>query len=435
MTGLENYREAGATTDSGTAFWIGIKWAFLVTILQFLASLGLALLLNLDLRLRWLARTLALVPWAMPPVIIAIMWRLMLNPRQGPVNEIFGWFGLDQPINWLGDRDWAFKVAVVVGVWAGMPQTTITLARRAAIGVRRAARGRRDRRRVDVAPLLHVTLPALRPIIVAITTLDMISNFNSFALVYVLTDGGPGDDDAADAVRLQRGVPLRQLGLRGGDGQRDGRSSSGSSSSSTSGATGRRMRSDPHQHQPGDAAAAVPGAGAYMIFLGVPAAVPADDRVQDAPRRSATSICCPSGFEWQNFRDAIDETRTVDDGPQQRPGRDRHDAADDPDRAAGGLRPGPLQDEVRGVATGWILLSQVFPFILIIIPLFLLLRKLPIVDWNWVNTHQGLIARVHGVVAAVRAVDAARLHRRHPGRPGGGGGDGRRVPDADAAHA
>ena len=50
-----------------------------MTILQFFASLGLALLLNLDLRLRWLARTLALVPWAMPPVIVAIMWPLMLT--------------------------------------------------------------------------------------------------------------------------------------------------------------------------------------------------------------------------------------------------------------------------------------------------------------------------------------------------------------------
>ena len=51
-----------------------------MTILQFVAGLGLALLLNPDLRFQWLARTLALVPWAMPPVIVAILWRLVYDP-------------------------------------------------------------------------------------------------------------------------------------------------------------------------------------------------------------------------------------------------------------------------------------------------------------------------------------------------------------------
>lgn len=191
-TGFENYREAWGDSGFRDSFWIGIKWTFLVTILQFFASLGLALLLNLDLRLRWLTRTLALVPWAMPPVIVAIMWSMMLNPRQGPVNEIFGWFGMDQPINWLGDSDWAFKVAVVVGVWSGMPQTTVTLL----AGLQSVSDELHEAAAIDGASTIrrffNVTLPALKPIIIAITTLDMISNFNSFALLQVLTNGEQG---------------------------------------------------------------------------------------------------------------------------------------------------------------------------------------------------------------------------------------------------
>ena len=191
-TGLENYREIWQDDGFRESFWIGIKWMFLVTVLQFFASLGLALLLNLDLRLRWLTRTLALVPWAMPPVIVAIMWSMMLNPTQGPVNEIFGWFGMDKPINWLGDRDWAFKVAVVVGVWSGMPQTTVTLL----AGLQSVPDELHEAAAIDGAStfrrFMNVTLPALRPIIVAITTLDLISNFNSFALLQVLTNGEQG---------------------------------------------------------------------------------------------------------------------------------------------------------------------------------------------------------------------------------------------------
>jgi multiple sugar transport system permease protein len=192
FNGLENYRDIWRDDGFRESFWIGVKWMVLVTTLQFFASLGLALLLNLDLKLRWLARTLALVPWAMPPVIVAIMWSMMLNPRQGPVNEIFGWFGLDQPINWLGDENWAFRVAVVVGVWAGMPMTTITLL----AGLQAVPEELHEAAAIDGAStfrrFMNVTVPALRPIIVAITTLDVISNFNSFALLQVLTNGEQG---------------------------------------------------------------------------------------------------------------------------------------------------------------------------------------------------------------------------------------------------
>ncbi|ADD41980.1 carbohydrate ABC transporter permease [Stackebrandtia nassauensis] len=192
FNGVDNYIKLGGNELFWSSFKIGLIWAFSVTILQFLASLGLALLLNLDLRLRWLARTLALVPWAMPPVIIAIMWQLMLNPDYGPVNRSLEALGLPGGVNWLGDGSTALAVVIIVGVWAGMPQTTITLlAGLQAVPVElheaAAIDGANTRRR-----FWHVTLPAIRPVVVAITTLDLIWNFNSFALVFVLTAGGPG---------------------------------------------------------------------------------------------------------------------------------------------------------------------------------------------------------------------------------------------------
>ena len=160
--------------------------------LQFFLSLALALLLNLDLKLRWLARTLALVPWAIPPVIVAIMWRLMLHPRSGAVNEVLRELGFAGDTNWLGDFKYALPAAILVGVWAGMPQTTITLL----AGLQSVPEELSEAAAIDgagsVRRFFHVTLPALRPIIVAITTLDLINNFNSFALVYTLTAGGPG---------------------------------------------------------------------------------------------------------------------------------------------------------------------------------------------------------------------------------------------------
>lgn len=192
FNGIDNYSKLAGNTLFWNSFGIGLLWAFSVTILQFLASLGLALLLNMNLRLRWLARTLALVPWAMPPVIIAIMWRLMLNPSYGPINQGLRALGLPGDINWLGNASIALPAVIVVGVWAGMPQTTITLL----AGLQSVPTELHEAAAIDGASawrrFWHVTLPALRPVIVAITTLDLIWNFNSFALVFVLTAGGPG---------------------------------------------------------------------------------------------------------------------------------------------------------------------------------------------------------------------------------------------------
>jgi len=192
FNGVENYNRLAGNELFWASFRIGLIWAFGVTILQFFASLGLALLLNLDLKFRWLARTLALVPWAMPPVIIAIMWRLMLNPTYGPINESLRTLGLPGDTNWLGDFSTALPAVIVVGVWAGMPQTTITLL----AGLQNVPTELHEAASIDGAGTFgrfwHVTLPSLRPIIIAITTLDLIWNFNSFALVYVLTAGGPG---------------------------------------------------------------------------------------------------------------------------------------------------------------------------------------------------------------------------------------------------
>ncbi|TQM14598.1 carbohydrate ABC transporter permease [Pseudonocardia kunmingensis] len=183
FTGFDNLTRLLSDELFWSSFRIGIVWAFSVTVLQFAAGMGLALLLNEDLRLRWLARTLALVPWAMPPVIIAIMWRLLLNPNHGP---------LPGGVNWLGEFSTALPAVIVIGVWAGMPQTTITLL----AGLQTIDGALHEAAAVDGAGpwrrFWHVTLPGLRPVIVAITTLDLIWNLNSFALVYVLTAGGPG---------------------------------------------------------------------------------------------------------------------------------------------------------------------------------------------------------------------------------------------------
>ncbi|POX63276.1 transporter [Streptomyces sp. Ru62] len=190
--GALNFRDLLHDTLFWESFRIGLVWAAGVTVPQFLLALGLALLLNQDLRLRGLARALAIVPWAMPEVVVGIMWRLIYNPDAGVLNETLRDLGLGTGRDWLSGLATALPAVIVVGVWAGLPQTTVALL----AGLQNVPRELHEAAAVDGAGAWRrfrtVTWPALRPVALAITALNLIWNLNSFALVYVLTSGGPG---------------------------------------------------------------------------------------------------------------------------------------------------------------------------------------------------------------------------------------------------
>ncbi|MFF8475333.1 carbohydrate ABC transporter permease [Streptomyces sp. NPDC015414] len=190
--GALNFRDLLHDTLFWESFRIGLVWAVGVTVPQFLLALGLALLLDQDLRLRRFARALAIVPWAMPEVVVGIMWRLVYSPDAGVLNETLRDLGLGDGRDWLSGLATVLPAVIVVGVWAGMPQTTVALL----AGLQNTPRELHEAAAVDGAGAWRrfraVTWPALRPVALAITALNLIWNLNSFALVYVLTSGGPG---------------------------------------------------------------------------------------------------------------------------------------------------------------------------------------------------------------------------------------------------
>ncbi len=192
FVGADNFTRLLDNSFFWDSFRIGMVWAVSVTLLQLLAALGLALLLNSGLRMQGLTRVLALIPWAMPPVVVAIMWQMIYSPNAGPLNAVLGGVGLPDDINWLANFSTALPAVIVVGVWVGMPQTTVTLL----AGLQQIPEELHEAASMDGATAWRrftaVTWPSLRPIVTSITSLNFIWNFNSFSLVYVLTEGGPG---------------------------------------------------------------------------------------------------------------------------------------------------------------------------------------------------------------------------------------------------
>ncbi len=191
--GLENFRRLAGDVFFWDSFQIGVVWAIAVTTLSLILGFSLALLLNQKLRFLGLMRVLSLVPWAMPPVIVAIMWQILLNPAIGPVDSLLRVFKLPFADKYLlGDFGTAFPTVVVIGAWVGMPIITVSILA-ALQGIPQEVI---ESAKIDGANawnrFRYVTLPAVRSITTALVALNIIWNFNSFGLIFVLTAGGPG---------------------------------------------------------------------------------------------------------------------------------------------------------------------------------------------------------------------------------------------------
>lgn len=191
--GLENFRRLLTDTMFWASFRIGIIWAVSVTLLALVLGFGLALLLNQKLRFLGLMRVLSLVPWAMPPVIVAIMWSLLLRPTSGPLDQIFSTLRIPGAgTDWLGNFNTAFPTVILIGTWVAMP--IITVAILAALqGISSEVI---EASIIDGANawqrFRYITVPAVRAITTALVALNIIWQFGSFGLVFVLTAGGPG---------------------------------------------------------------------------------------------------------------------------------------------------------------------------------------------------------------------------------------------------
>ncbi len=191
FNGLENYVRVMNDPYFWESFGVGFVWAISVTALQFSLSLVLALLLNQRLPGRVIFRLIAILPWAIPPVVVGFIWRLVYQPNSGLLNTVLRDLGIqDERISWLTTPA-ALPAVVIAAVWAAMPITTVVIL----AALQSVPKELHEAAAIDRAGAWSafkvVTWPTILPTAVAISTLDFINNFNAFSLVYVLTGGAP----------------------------------------------------------------------------------------------------------------------------------------------------------------------------------------------------------------------------------------------------
>jgi multiple sugar transport system permease protein len=194
FAGFSNYTQI----LTGKVFWIAVKNTAFFTGVSVAAHLVLgmvfALLLNTPLlssRTKAFFRVVYILPWLFTVAIIAVLWRLLLNPN-GVMNYLLGSAGLiDSKIEWLASPSIALYSVTFINIWSGYPFYMMSLL----AGLQGIPRDLYEAATVDGANSLqrfwNVTVPQLRPIIVSIAMLDVIFTTQQFALIWMTTGGGP----------------------------------------------------------------------------------------------------------------------------------------------------------------------------------------------------------------------------------------------------
>jgi len=171
-----------------TAIWIG-----LTVPLQLFLGFVTALLLNQKFWWRPLARGLILIPWALPSVVIGLMWSWIYHPQVGALNDLLVRVGmLKSAIPWLADPDTALYAIIAALVWQGFPFFSIMIL----AGLQTIPSNLYEAASIDGATswqkFVQITLPGLKGVLVTAVMLRIIWVANSMDVIYVMTGGGPG---------------------------------------------------------------------------------------------------------------------------------------------------------------------------------------------------------------------------------------------------
>jgi len=192
FTGLGNFRRILADPSFLVALRNTFIWTAAVVGGTVLISIPIALVLNTDFHGRGIARALIMLPWAVSLALATIVWLWAFNGNYGMINALLQRAGLiAHPIQWMAQAITAFPVAIGVGILVSIPFTsTILLGGLSAMppDIYEAAR-------IDGAgpwqQFRSLTLPLLRPFVNIAVVLNVIHVFNSFPIIWIMTEGGP----------------------------------------------------------------------------------------------------------------------------------------------------------------------------------------------------------------------------------------------------
>ncbi|GHE42109.1 sugar ABC transporter permease [Streptosporangium violaceochromogenes] len=194
LIGFGNYVSILADSRFWNAALRSVSWTVASVLGQFAIGLLAALALERVTRGRTVLRVILIVPWTFSPIVMAFVWRYMLDGLGGVLNAVLLELHLiDKSVAFFGEAGTALPSATLVNIWFGYPFMMLALV----AGIQAIPRELYEAAVVDGASywrtVFSITLPALRPIVGTLIVLRTIWVFNNFDIIYLTTGGGPRD--------------------------------------------------------------------------------------------------------------------------------------------------------------------------------------------------------------------------------------------------
>ncbi|MTI06641.1 sugar ABC transporter permease [Roseibium denhamense] len=211
FVGLKNYITLFFDPAFRESLSVTLTFAFVVVAAEMVLGVGLALLLDRNIRGMSVLRTLFILPMMIAPVVVGLMWRYMYHPTVGTFNTMLKSWGFDG-IDWLGQN--ALLSVIIADVWQWTPFIFIL----ALAALQSLPRSALEAARIDGATawqqIIHIKLPLMMPVLIVTGLLRLIDAFKVLEVILVMTEGGPGLSTEIVALRISRtATEFRELGV------------------------------------------------------------------------------------------------------------------------------------------------------------------------------------------------------------------------------
>ena len=210
FVGLKNYITLFYDPAFRESLSVTLTFAFAVVFAEIIIGVGLALLLDRNIRGMSILRTLFILPMMIAPVVVGLMWRYMYHPTVGTFNRFLERIGLEG-VDWLGQ--YALLSVIIADIWQWTPFIFIL----SLAALQSLPRSALEAARIDGATawqqIVHIKLPLMMPVLIVTALLRLIDAFKVLEVILVMTEGGPGLSTEIVALRISRtATEFRELG-------------------------------------------------------------------------------------------------------------------------------------------------------------------------------------------------------------------------------
>lgn len=199
FVGIANYAKLVSDHEFWNGLWVTLELYVMSLVLQLFFGIWLALALFHAKRLYGVVRSLFISPFMMPPVVAGLMWLVILDPSLGAANYILTSLGLP-PSDWLASPTWVIPTVAVIDTWQWAPFVALIVLG----GLQSLPPSVYEAAQIDGASpfrtFRRITLPLLLPTIVTAIILRSVDLLRFFDVIYITTQGGPGD--ASDTLNI-----------------------------------------------------------------------------------------------------------------------------------------------------------------------------------------------------------------------------------------